>query len=144
MPWMMKSDECPMCRTQLIFDDGEDEFNDDDYDVDDDSNDSRFRIVNGLVRFASILTNGKKASDDDELAPSNHGMEMVGMHVDIVANINPSTHTTSDVSNFTRKKDKRKMDNRKYAALPGGDGESSDVEEIIISNTVHEVETEII
>lgn len=136
----MMNDECPMCRTQLIFDDGKNEFNDNGFDDEDEISDDGFRIVNGLVRFASMLTNGQTTSE--ERVTSNCGMEMVGMNIDIAADRKLSS--TSELSKYKRRTDNRNKENRKYAALPRGDIDSVDEEKIISNTVVQHIETEVV
>ena len=108
---MMQNDDCPMCRTQLIVDDGKDiNVNDDDFDDEDDTDNDGFRIVNGLVRFASMLRTSQvnDRSDESELVHSIHGMEME------MVNIVTPTPTAKRPS----RKNKRRNDKRNYKPLP--------------------------
>jgi len=103
-----------MCRTKLIVDDGKDiNVNDDDFDDEDDTDNDGFRIVNGLVRFASMLRTSQvnDHSDESELVHSNHGMEME-MEMEMVNIVTP-TRTAKRAS----RKNKRRNDKRNYKPL---------------------------
>lgn len=115
IPWMMKNDDCPMCRTKLIVDDGKDinVNEDDDFDDEDDTDNDGFRIVNGLVRFASMLRTSQVSdhSGESELvhSHSNHGMEMEMVDVNIV--------TPTRIAKRASRKSKRRNDKRNYKPL---------------------------
>ena len=101
IPWLHKSDECPICRTVLIEDDGQDDLDKviDDCDYDSDVEESvprgNFRIVNGLISLVrsrgspySPMRNDRRRSDsesdessrssleDDEEVNQNHSLDL--------------------------------------------------------------------
>jgi len=114
IPWMMLNDDCPMCRTRLIDDDGKsrtlsEEFFDDD-DEDDDQM-QRFQIVNGLIRFMRGNSPGSPLRTVSSGSLEMQEMDSTGHSSSIDA-----TQKQKPVSNKTRRKK-----NKKYASLASGD-----------------------
>lgn len=138
----MRNDDCPMCRTCLVEDDGKEDLNDLDFDDEEDLVGEGFRIVNGLVRFAAMLGHdhhhalsfGNNTHDDNT--------EVVVQEVELTEVV--VTGATVDESEERkkkgRKKKRRKGDRRDYSALSIGDNipVTTDVE-IIQQQDIQEI-----
>ena len=114
IPWMMLNDDCPMCRTRLIDDDGKsrtlsEEFFDDDDEEDDQM--QRFQIVNGLIRFIRGNSPGSPLRTGSSNSLELQEMDSTGHSSSIDAE-----QKSKPVSNKTRRKK-----NKKYASLASGD-----------------------
>jgi len=131
VPWMMRNDDCPMCRTRLVDDDGKDALQDFDFDDDDeDMMEGRFRIVNGLVRFVSMLGHdrhrrvasfGSNGSEDVCTTDTTEGVVDVIQEVEMTNVTTLATPAVESKEGGTGKKGgkkkRRKGDRRNYSAL---------------------------
>lgn len=119
---MMRNDDCPMCRTRLVEDDGKEDLNDIDFDDEEDLMEEGFRIVNGLVRFASMLGHNHShiSSLGDASVSGTNTVEV--QEVEMTEVMAGAAVNDSDKGKAKgRKKKRRKGDRRDYSALSIGD-----------------------
>lgn len=114
IPWMMLNDDCPMCRTRLIDDDGKSRtFSEEFFDDDDEEDDQmqRFQIVNGLIRFIRGNSPGSPLRTVSSGSLELQEMDSTGHSSSV-----DTTQKQKPVSKKTRRNK-----NKRYASLASGD-----------------------
>ena len=111
---MMLNDDCPMCRTRLIDDDGKSTtLSEELFDEGDEEDDQmqRFQIVNGLIRFIRGNSPGSPLRTVSSGSLELQEMDSIG---------HSSSIDAAQKQNPTSKKKRRKK-NKKYSSLANGD-----------------------